>query len=845
MTCLHKLTIRKALANALKHIPENPPLQGFVANNPLWGLIDKPIYEATNVISKTTNTQSTFPIQFYWSWYQNNKENKKFIEESLSEFIDYDKKTNTLRNKQDTKLFHQLLFQFTTSKKYQQKLTEINDTHFDRSELLLSKKIQLHGKHFLLNETKSACLNWLAVYFNPVNNIQESIIYNAEFDRQGNQVKFPFFGFWRNTVTAKNKKWKSIFSMYDNDIELFIEQAMLELLVPEQQFEQYIAEICWQLKGWVGYIKWCQNNPNHPKKNRQIKTSEVIAMWLAYELLWFRRNKLPTLRNEISSTRKSDYFFIELWQEHIQEIHTKLDHPQTENATEKFKFSFDQLRWIWQRAYELSYQQPLYETLLAKKSDSETADNTKQSQNKALAQWVFCIDVRSEGFRRHLEKNSHYETFGYAGFFGFAHQLFDEKENKLTHQCPVILNPELRVKLIRKPENFLSDLKHKFDKILKKIKASPLPSFALYEIVGLFFSITLMIKNFSYKFAGFLTNYLKKCSASEEKKYYADSIEIEKPDINSMITLASSFLKGIGLTKSFSKFVIICSHAATTENNPYQAALDCGACGGNGGMSNAILACEILNDKFIRKGLSEKAICILDETVFIAACHNTTTDKILWKSSENLAEKKQALLDSIKQDAAITGQQLQQERLKSLPGNKNVVGRSKDWAELIPEWGLANNAAMIIAPRKLTKSIDLERRVFLHSYDNESDPDGEILSSILLGPVIVAHWINSQYYFSSVDPCHYSSGNKAIHNVLANVGVMEGNQSDLKYGLPEQSLIYQGKNMHQPIRLCVFIDAKEKKIHTIIDKNPVLKSLTNGHWLYVKSLNSATTITND
>jgi uncharacterized protein YbcC (UPF0753/DUF2309 family) len=40
---------------------------------------------------------------------------------------------------------------------------------------------------------------------------------------------------------------------------------------------------------------------------------------------------------------------------------------------------------------------------------------------------VFCIDTRSELIRRHVENKGHYETFGYAGFFGIAMDYEDLK----------------------------------------------------------------------------------------------------------------------------------------------------------------------------------------------------------------------------------------------------------------------------------------------------------------------------------------------------------------------------------------------------------------------------------
>ncbi len=60
-------------------------------------------------------------------------------------------------------------------------------------------------------------------------------------------------------------------------------------------------------------------------------------------------------------------------------------------------------------------------------------------------------------------------------------------------------------------------------------------------------------------------------------------------------------LKTIGLTKNFAEVVLFCGHQAEADNNPFKASLDCGACGGNGGIPNALLVCNVLNDAKVRK----------------------------------------------------------------------------------------------------------------------------------------------------------------------------------------------------------------------------------------------------
>ncbi len=78
--------------------------------------------------------------------------------------------------------------------------------------------------------------------------------------------------------------------------------------------------------------------------------------------------------------------------------------------------------------------------------------------------------------------------------------------------------------------------------------------------------------------------------------------------------------------------------------------------------------------------------------------------------------------------------------------DKAVRSRSRDWSQVQPEWGLAGNAAFIAAPRERTSGVDLGGRAFLHSYDQSSDDQIPILELIMTAPMVVASWINLQYF---------------------------------------------------------------------------------------------------
>jgi uncharacterized protein YbcC (UPF0753/DUF2309 family) len=175
--------------------------------------------------------------------------------------------------------------------------------------------------------------------------------------------------------------------------------------------------------------------------------------------------------------------------------------------------------------------------------------------------------------------------------------------------------------------------------------------------------------------------------------------------------------------------------------------------------------------------------------------------------------------------------------LGSSKGVKEAIRKSVNWSETRPEWGLAKNAAFIVGPRTLTEKLDLQSRCFLHSYDFRLDSDGKYLETILTAPMIVAQWINTQYFFSAFNPIIFGSGSKITHNVVGKIGVMQGNGSDLMHGLPLQSI--QSTDIdpyHVPIRLLTIVLASKDTLNTIIKKHSNLQDLFFNHWVKLISI---------
>ena len=163
----------------------------------------------------------------------------------------------------------------------------------------------------------------------------------------------------------------------------------------------------------------------------------------------------------------------------------------------------------------------------------------------------------------------------------------------------------------------------------------------------------------------------------------------------------------------------------------------------------------------------------------------------------------------------------------------HLARRAADWAQIRPEWGLARNAAFVVGPRSVTAEINLEGRVFMHSYDPDCDREGLALESILTGPLVVAQWISAQYYFSSVAPEVFGAGDKTLHNPIGGIGVLCGEGRDLRIGLPWQAVAVGSELYHEPMRLLAVVQAPLERLDAVIARSTTLSQLVDGQWLHL------------
>ena len=483
---------------------------------------------------------------------------------------------------------------------------------------------------------------------------------------------------------------------------------------------------------------------------------------------------------------------------------------------------------ILQVAYENSCQRGLAAKL----------GNEGQATPKTLRpaiQAAFCIDVRSEVYRRALETvDPMVETFGFAGFFGLPVQHHvhgsdgaeaegDHSAHADENRLPVLLKPGLHSKATTKDRQTTTRPWYQF-------KTAAVSSFGFVESAG---------PSYVWKLIKSSLNIGPKTVASASDKPVFDPPLSDKDACDT----AEKILRAMALTDNFAKLVLLVGHGAHVTNNPHQSALHCGACGGHAGDVNARLLAGLLNQKSVRSDLRGRGIEIPEDTVFIAALHDTTTDHVSLFDGDLSADGFDEAVDRLKKVLAQASLVARTERAGKLPGAdsaSDVARRALSWSETRPEWGLAGCRFFIAAPRHYSAGADLAGESFLHNYDRVADAKNNhaVLELILTAPVVVASWISLQYYGSTVAPDLFGAGNKLLHNVVGGVGVYEGNGGDLRTGLPIQSVHNGDDFVHHPARLSVCVDASTDAINAVLARHPEVKALFDHKWLHLFAFNA-------
>lgn len=602
------------------------------------------------------------------------------------------------------------------------------------------------------------------------------------------------------------------------DAEATLALALGELDVPRAEQEAYASSLLLDLNGWAAWCAWLRWSARLAGGDDG-SVRELLAIHLAWEWVTLQAGGRPLAAR---------------WQR------AKRDWPRSDAEAEQARAE----DWVFQRALELAWQSRVVSGLVAAPAAEESP--------RPEAQAVFCIDVRSEVYRRALEAEwPGLETRGFAGFFGLPIAYQPTGTTAERPQLPGLLAPRLRV-VDEGADEALGrrrGARLEADAGAQHFSHQALTAFGFVETRGAGYALELLRESLGR--GGREDGDAAGLSAAERSRLrprVSATLGGAALTVAERADLAAGIVKAMGLGSRQAQLVALLGHGSQSRNNPHAAALDCGACCGQTGELNARAAAALLNDTEVRWALRERGVELADDVRFVAGLHDTTTDEVHLFETEAVPASHAAHLQRLRQALRGASHRARLERAPRLGvGERDerklasaFERRARDWAQVRPEWGLAGNAAFVVGPRRLTRHFSLEGRSFLHDYDASADEGSRVLELILTAPMVVTHWINLQYYASTVDNLRYGSGNKVLHNVVGGrVGVFEGNGGDLRIGLSRQSLHDGTRWMHEPLRLSVFVAAPAAAMDEILSRHDRVRALVENEWLFLFEVDEA------
>ena len=800
--------LEPSIAIACQRIAPTWPLDQFIAVNPYWGFVDQPVAAAARKLGQISGAPLVMPRAFYRAELQAGR----LTEAHLQGAVDASRTDCNVAT---------LLAGLNAEpgvKLPQTLITTLLDGERDLSHAVA-------WVDFVTHQVSQHCAAYFDVSqaaWNPERTgLYASWAAQAAHDHSA-ALLMGYSGLRQSAATLPR------------DPRDLIAAATGALGLQPEQCADYYTALLMSINGWASwcaYERWQVRLDAVPGQADDDKIIELLAIRLAWEwLLYQHQASLQCAPKWIASRLRTD-------------CHTVIFDTASKHD------------WLYQTALELAYQLPLCQGLIH-------APYSGRFKPPVLptVQAIFCIDVRSEVFRRALEaSNSTIQTRGFAGFFGLFISYSPNGTSMTRPQLPGLLaanrcvtdacdSPSLGQVIARRRKQSLQ-----WRKIWQEFRSTASSGFTFVESCGLLYAGKLVKKTLSNDGAPLTVEQTGLSNAEVQAmrprlQNLADTTE--QAEAQTRCAMAAGILEAIGLRQEFARIVLLAGHGSQTANNPHAAGLDCGACGGQTGEVNARALAALLNDAEVRFGLVAEGITVPASTWFLGGLHNTTTDELTLYDTDLLPASHLTDLQQLKASLLQAGQRARAERVPTLglahlaqdarSLEYHIKVRANDWAQVRPEWGLANNAAFIVAPRTRSQHLDLAGRAFLHDYDHTQDTTLGILELIMTAPMVVTNWINMQYYASMVDNPRYGSGNKVLHNVVGGrLGVFEGNGGDLRIGLPMQSL-HDGRHwQHTPLRLSVFIEAPQAAIDSIMARHLIVRQLVDNQWLHLFQIDAA------
>jgi len=660
-----------------------------------------------------------------------------------------------------------------------------------------------------------------------------------------------------------------------------IEESLHLLGVGASEREEYVTKSLLALRGWAGMLWQMETNAEwtvHPAPPGTL--TEFLAVRLILDRLaarYLARESLPGLAGDDHGLRAAlshhidhpprvsvdqrAYLVFQIaqvrgWSPADLFRLSKSDWSRLVREIESF--SSMERRRTYHHAFERRYRIRAIDAVAAHANRPKPPGRPRGDVRPSF-QMVTCIDDREESFRRHLEEVApDCETFSAAGFYAVAMYYRSASDAHYRPLCPVVVKPSHFVReeaaysltsssrqraqtrrLLGRATRHWHEGSRTF---LGGILTTMLGSFASIPMVTriLFPRLTSQIRRW-------VGSIVEPPPVTElQLLRVADPPGDEGEHLGysyaEMCVIVERLLRDLGLTRGFSRLVLMVGHGSGSLNNPHESAYNCGACSGSSGGPNARAFAQMANDPRVRAQLARNGLEIPDDTWFLGAYHNTCDEDVVYLDLDRLPmthrkefEQARRRIDQARErNAHERCRRFESAHLALSPNEalEHVETRAEDLSQARPEYNHATNALCLVGRRSWSRGLYLDRRSFLNSYDpTQDDADHTILARILAAAVPVCAGINLEYYFSRVDEAGYGCGSKLPHNVTALLGVMEGAASDLRTGLSQQMV-----EIHEPLRILFMIETTPAAMLSIMDRNPTIGRLVRNAWVQMATL---------
>ena len=509
------------------------------------------------------------------------------------------------------------------------------------------------------------------------------------------------------------------------------------------------------------------------------------------------------------------------------------------------------------QAYEIHYRNQIFSAVQQNQGRGTWATRKDRPQ----AQIFFCMDDREEGFRRHLEHmNPRIETLGAAAFFGVVMNWNSVENDKAVALCPVVVVPEHEITEIPKEghEAEIKSYQNRYglrirllDAIHQETRRGLLASTAF--MIASAPTAALILAGKAIAPLGWSRTVERIIGIVDGKKttrinYAIDDVKEDRTikdnqlgyTLDEQANIVEGFLQNNGLLSDFAPLVVMMGHYSRNQNNPHAAAYGCGACSGKFSGPNARAFASMANTPAVREVLATRGIDIPDDSWFLCGEHDTCNERVIWDDTDLIPVSLQANFKKLRIEMGQASQHSAHERCRKLASApkkptlrsaiRHIAGRGVDYSQARPELGHATIAVGFVGRRYLSQGLFMDRRCFLISYDANVDPEGAFLERLLLSAGPVGAGISLEYYFSAVNNEKYGCGSKIVHNLSGLFGVMEGANSDLRTGLPQQMI-----EIHEPMRLQLVVEATTETLTEIYLRQPSIQELVGNGWILLSA----------